>query len=115
MSNCQNFLLQGIAMENRWDEKSTYVILCGDYNHCFQANPLPNYITNASIVPFGDSFLLVGGTDDEFGSRKQSTIYLYNPDCDSWTLQEARLKETKTPAIAMMVEREIFDLSIYIF
>jgi hypothetical protein len=58
----------------------------------------------AIVVPFGDSFLLVGG-------RRQnsyiSTIYHYKPQEDSWTLLDARMKEEKYGVIAMLVEREM--------
>jgi hypothetical protein len=60
-------------------------------------------------VPFGDSFLVVGGIMFDGFNENLSTIYLYNPDGDSWTLQDARLKEPKIRPIAMMVDREIFE------
>lgn len=73
------------------------------------ANPLPQPMGNAAVVPFGDSFLLVGG-DTISGSPdhpKLSTIYRYNSKDDSWTLIEAALSEPKYNVTAMLVERKI--------
>jgi hypothetical protein len=58
---------------------------------------------------FSDSFLLVGGIKFDGFNNIMSNIYLYNPDGDSWTLQDARLREPKIRPIAMMVDREIFE------
>jgi N-acetylneuraminic acid mutarotase len=71
------------------------------------ANPLPQPITLATTVPFGDSFLLIGGMTGN-SSRKTylSTIYWYNPDEDSWNLLDASLKEGKAGVIAIVVDRE---------
>jgi hypothetical protein len=38
-----------------------------------------------------------------------STIYHYNPDEDSWTLLDARMKEKKYSLVAMMVDRDLFE------
>jgi N-acetylneuraminic acid mutarotase len=38
-----------------------------------------------------------------------STIYRYNPEDDSWTLLDSRMKEGKSYVIAMLVDRELFD------
>jgi N-acetylneuraminic acid mutarotase len=58
----------------------------------------------ATVVPFGDSFLLVGGGNN---NSCLSTIYHYKPQEDSWTLLDARMKEGKYGVIAMLVEREM--------
>jgi hypothetical protein len=71
---------------------------------CFAGNQsFPTSIYKVVLgVPFGDSFLLVL-------SASQTAIYLYNPDGDNWTQLDARLEGPKSNAVAMMVEREIFD------
>jgi hypothetical protein len=56
------------------------------------------------VVPFGDSFLLVGG---DTNSSYLSTIYHYKPQEDSWTLLDAKMNEEKRGVIAMLVEREM--------
>jgi N-acetylneuraminic acid mutarotase len=61
----------------------------------------------ATSVPFGDTFLLVGG--ETTNGSKLSTIYRYNPEDDSWTLLDSRMKEGKRNVIAMLVDRELFD------
>jgi hypothetical protein len=73
----------------------------------FSANPLPHPIANATVVPFGDSFLLVGRIST--GSLLLSTIYHYKPQEDSWTLLDAKMKEANSGVIAMLVEREMLD------
>jgi hypothetical protein len=69
----------------------------------FTANPLPLPISRATAVPFGDSFLLVGGQTT--GWDRLSTIYRYNAEDDSWILIKARMKHEKSCVIAMMVDR----------
>jgi N-acetylneuraminic acid mutarotase len=68
---------------------------------------MPETLYDATSVPFGDSFLLVGGEIRNFSHV--DTVYRYNPTDDTWTLLQARLKEGKAPAIAMLLERRIFD------
>jgi N-acetylneuraminic acid mutarotase len=59
---------------------------------------------------------LVGGVTEERHQRYQranrisflDTIYRYNPDEDSWTLLDERMKEKKTGVIAMLVDRNMF-------
>jgi hypothetical protein len=82
----------------------TTIYDCFAANPCFAANRYNEFLG----VPFGDSFLLV--TYCVTGcSERLSTIYLYNPDGDNWTQLDARLEGPKSNAVAMMVEREIFD------
>ena len=68
----------------------------------FAAKPFPHQIMGAAtVVPFGDSILLVGG-------RLGESTY-YNPDEDSWTLLESRMKEKNDHVVAMMVDRDMFE------
>jgi hypothetical protein len=70
-------------------------------------NPFPRPIYGATIIPIGDSLLLVGGITT--GWLRLDTIYLYNPDDDSWTLLDARMQNRNVDVIAMLVKRAIFD------
>ena len=65
-------------------------------------NLLPQPIEESTVVPFGDSFLLVGGITS-YRSRL-STIYRFEPDEDRWTLLNGRMKEEKEKVIAMMID-----------
>lgn len=58
------------------------------------AKPFPMPIANATVVPYGDSLLLVGG--QTVNLRSLSTIHQYNQDEDSWTLLDARIEEEKS-------------------
>jgi hypothetical protein len=51
---------------------------------------------------------LVGGITT--GNSFLSTIYYYNPDGDDWILLNERMKERKGLVIAMLVDREMFDI-----
>jgi hypothetical protein len=76
------------------------------YDCPVSANPLPQPIVCATVVPFGDSFLLVGGITTGFSHL--STIYCYNPDEDSWTLFTGGMKSGTIGGIAMLVPRNMF-------
>jgi N-acetylneuraminic acid mutarotase len=71
------------------------------------ANPLPHPISHATVVPIGDSFLVVGG-ETNLGETLD-TIYHYIPHEDSWTLLDAKLKNGKGSVTAMTVPREMFE------
>jgi N-acetylneuraminic acid mutarotase len=58
------------------------------------------------VVTFGDSFLLIGGRTSPYVTYL-STIYHYNPDEDSWTLLDAKMKQEKCSVIAKLVGREV--------
>jgi hypothetical protein len=71
---------------------------------------------NATVVPFGDSFLLVGGItngDSRVGRVTPeiglSTIYRYNYKDDCWTLLDATMSKPKARVIAMLVERNMLE------
>ena len=78
-----------------------------DHYDIFSANDLPTYIYNAESVPFGDSFLLVGGFDD---SRYQllDTFLQYIPANDSWVELPAKLKTPRADHVVIPVKRSIF-------
>jgi N-acetylneuraminic acid mutarotase len=77
-----------------------------EQNKWRSANPLPHIIFGATVVPFGDSFFIVGGTDRAIN---YSTIYRYNPEEDSWTLMDGRMRKGQFYVISMLVKREIFE------
>jgi hypothetical protein len=84
-------------------------ITCG-----VSGNPLPKPIFDATAVPFGDSFLIVGGSSAfpiSWGKERKNnnTVFRYNPDEDSWTLLDARMKEEKYEVIAMLVDKQMFQ------
>jgi hypothetical protein len=62
---------------------------------------------DSNVIPFGDSFLLVGGRIKNL--EWLSTIYLFNPDDDSWTLLDARVEGEKEGSFSMMVDRNLFE------
>jgi hypothetical protein len=52
---------------------------------------------------------LVGGwTNDQ---SCLSTIYLYKPDEDNWTLLDARIKEGKSNMMAMFVDQKTCEIN----
>ena len=64
-------------------------------------------IYNPDSVPFGDSFLLIGGYDP---SRNQllDTILQYIPTNDSWVEMDAKLKVPRADVTVIPVQRSIF-------
>ena len=71
----------------------------------FAGPSLPHPIENAASVPFGDTFLIVGGMS---GAKYLDTIYLYDVGKAAWTLMDARLSEARVNAVAMLVDRAQF-------
>jgi N-acetylneuraminic acid mutarotase len=73
-------------------------------------NPLPKPIAFGTAVPYGRSFLLVGGVIKENKVVTDlSTIYRYNPEEDSWTLLDSRMKEGKRSVIAVLIDRDVLE------
>ncbi len=62
---------------------------------------LPHRVFGASAVPFGETFLLVGGRTDL--TTKLDTIYQYEPDGDNWRLLPAKLREAREGSTAFQV------------
>ena len=56
----------------------------------------------ATSVPFGDTFLLVGGSDDTY----QKTIYEFDPVGMDWLLRPEELKEERDAAFAVTTSAE---------
>jgi hypothetical protein len=91
---------------NEYTYQCTVEIYSLDKSEWRSGNPFPHQISCATVVSYGNSFLLVGGIC--YGPYL-STIYRYNPEEDSWTLLDGRMKNGKCSAIAMLVKREIFE------
>jgi N-acetylneuraminic acid mutarotase len=70
---------------------------------------LPQPIYGSTVVPYEDSFLLVGGYNGNAeGERKLNTIYKYDVANDSWRLLTPHLAEVKYHVTAVMVDRAMF-------
>ena len=67
---------------------------------------LPHPIENAASVPFGNTFLVVGGMSE---AKYLDTIYRYEARNSAWELLDAKLSEARVNAVAMMVDRTIFN------
>ena len=62
-------------------------------------------ISDAASVQYKDTFLLVGG---KTSGADLDTIYMYEPDTDTWRELEERLPEAKNDPVAMTVSRSMF-------
>ena len=70
---------------------------------------MPRHLTGSTVVPLGESFLLVGGSliEDAF-PKLSKTIYKYEKLSDSWTLLNATLPHRAGNPVALMVDIDIF-------
>ena len=57
-------------------------------------------------VPYGDSFLLVGGLDSDGYTNK---ILEYAPDSESWITREETIPRNQTSMAVALVEDRIVD------
>ena len=64
---------------------------------------------SGTVVPYGDSFLILGG-EDATGARLD-TIYKYEVSDDSWTLLQATLPNPTSNLRATSVDINIFPSS----
>ena len=71
----------------------------------FSANDFPGDISDVDSVPFGETFLLVGGMSN--GANTDS-ILVYSPTGDSWNYVEGRLESGKNKTTAMLVQKSMF-------
>ena len=66
---------------------------------------LPIPIKQAAVVPFNNTFLLVGGcTDSEYFGN----IYQYNAVEDDWLKMETELKTPRCGHVALLVQQSLF-------
>ncbi len=61
-------------------------------------------LARATVVPYGESFLLVGGYVD--GSV--ASIYRYEPEDGSWELLSGEMSARRYWTAAVMVQKESF-------
>ena len=71
------------------------------------ANRLPKPISEAAVVPYKDSFFLVGGGNRDDGLFFKD-IYQYDVDNDAWIEVEGKLKTARSDPIALPVQKSLF-------
>ena len=71
-------------------------------------NPLPQAMEDATVVPFGETFLLVGCYVDVGLFLATDDIYKYEKLSDSWTLLDTKIPFPSFVPIALMVNIDIF-------
>ena len=76
-------------------------------NMLITANRLPKPISEAAVVPYDNSFFLVGGGNRDDGLFFEG-IYQYNADNDEWIEMEAKLKTPRSDHVALLVQQSIF-------
>ena len=74
-------------------------------SNILSASNLPIPISDAASVQYKDTFLLVGGKTT---AADLDSIYMYEPDTDTWKQLEERLPEAKNDAVAMSVSPSMF-------
>ena len=79
-----------------------------DNNILLSGNPLPLTLEDTTVVPDGESFLLVGGYHEDNPTFATDTIYKYEILSDSWTLLDTRIPYNVSSPIALMVDFDIF-------
>ena len=70
------------------------------------ANLLPKTIGEAAVVPYDDSFLIVGGYNANDGYIQD--IYQYDAANDEWIELEAKLKTPRSHHVALLVKPSLF-------
>jgi len=73
-----------------------------------EGTSLPLTLESTTVVPNGESFLLVGGYHIDNLNENTDTIYKYEVLSGSWTLLDTRIPYNVTAPIAMMVDLDIF-------
>ncbi len=69
---------------------------------------LPHTIATSTVVPYGDTFAVVGGKFGGLGSQLQDTVYIYNPKRPGWDLLKNRLGKKRDAALNVAVPKEFF-------
>ena len=67
----------------------------------------PLEIAYGESVPFGDTFLVVGGLTD----NSQDTIYKYNIETEGWDLMPQRLKNARREFAAFLAPNDYITCS----
>ena len=73
----------------------------------FTANRLPRPISEAAVVPYKDSFFLVGGGNRDDGLFFKD-IYHYDIDNDAWIEVEGKMRTARSDPIALPVQESLF-------
>ena len=84
--------------------------ICNPHTFQITANDLPKQMVASAVVPYNDSFFIVGGADaygDE-GSEFYRDIYQYDADNDEWIEMEAKLKIPRYDHVALLVKQSLF-------
>ncbi len=65
---------------------------------------LPETRGAGRAVQYGNSFLLVGGSDEDnlYGSEKREDILYYDPDDDAWQVMEQKLEDPDNVSVALI-------------
>ena len=74
-------------------------------------NPLPKRISEAAVVPYEDSFLLVGGTNNlgpPNSDRYFGDVYRYDRAKDEWARLTSELKTPRSDHVALLVPQSLF-------
>jgi len=69
---------------------------------------LPHHLSAATVVPLGETFLLVGGFISDTFPQSTDTIYQYEKLSDSWTLLNTKIPYRSENPMALMVDIDIF-------
>ena len=69
---------------------------------------MPHHLSDATVVPLGESFLFVGGFLSDGWPKYSNRIYKYEKLSDSWTLLNATIPYRAGNPMALMVDIDIF-------
>ncbi len=79
------------------------------YSLLFQAYPFPSAVHSSVSVPYGNSFLMVGGTVPVGAvSVPSRDIYVFNAESESWSAMGGQLGEGRADHVAFFVDQESF-------
>ena len=67
-------------------------------------NSLPNYLRSGAVVPYGDTFLIVGGLNGPAYYNDSDEIWQFNPDDETWTVREERMSIPRAGHFAGLVD-----------
>ena len=68
------------------------------------SHSLPYPIAGAAVVPFGDTFLIVGGAPDGSLETSHASILEFEPDSETWIEREETLALARRDMFAVMIE-----------
>ena len=68
------------------------------------AKGLPKPMRNSAVVPYEDTFLLVGG----YNGNYLADVFQYNPNDDEWAKLTTELKIPRHSHIAVLVQQSLF-------